>query len=236
MLAACHVLVHPSLHDSGGVGLPRGDGGWEASSLPRSRRPSPAGDRQNGVKVPANNPEQAVSELARAMTALGTDPDLRHAMGEAGRQRAGDEYIWEKKGDRLDTLYSSVLGNHGCPGTDTPWHDDARLAAQCLTDDVSAFSPHHLERIPCPRRTCPSVCARCSRHDQAVRMGTGGPAVVERHQLPARPARRQDRRCRDLGAFTCGVRDIHVFTRSRSRDSRRFAGRPAQCGIGGRMA
>ena len=75
---------------------------------------------RTGVKVPANNPEQAVSELARAMTALGTDPDLRHAMGEAGRQRAGDEYIWEKKGDRLDTLYSSVLGNTVAPASTPP--------------------------------------------------------------------------------------------------------------------
>ena len=63
----------------------------------------------------ANNPEQAVSDLARAMTVLGTNPDLRHAMGEAGRGRVRDEYIWEKKGDRLDALYASVLDNTADP-------------------------------------------------------------------------------------------------------------------------
>ena len=66
---------------------------------------------RTGIKVIADNPEQAVSDLARAMTVLGTDSDLRYTMGEAGRERVRDEYIWEKKGDRLDALYSSVLDN-----------------------------------------------------------------------------------------------------------------------------
>jgi glycosyltransferase involved in cell wall biosynthesis len=109
MLAACDVLVHPSLHDSGG---------WVCLEAMASGKPvicldlgGPAEQVTNltGVKVVANNPEQAVSDLARAMTVLGTNPDLRHAMGEAGRGRVRDEYIWEKKGDRLDALYASVL-------------------------------------------------------------------------------------------------------------------------------
>ena len=115
MLAACHVLVHPSLHDSGGwVCLEAMAAGKPVLCLDLGGPALLVTDR-TGVKVPANTPEQAVSELARAMTALGTDPDLRHAMGEAGRQRARDEYIWEKKGDQLDTLYSSVLGNTVAP-------------------------------------------------------------------------------------------------------------------------
>jgi len=61
--------------------------------------------------VVANNPEQAVSDLALAMTLLGTNSDMRHAMGEAGRERVREMYIWEKKGDRLDALYASVLEN-----------------------------------------------------------------------------------------------------------------------------
>ncbi len=30
-------------------------------------------------------------------------------MGNEGRKRVRDEYLWEKKGDRLDALYASVL-------------------------------------------------------------------------------------------------------------------------------
>ena len=75
-------------------------------------------DDQTGIKVAANTPNQAVSDLAQALTALGTNPDLRHTMGEAGRQRVRDEYIWEKKGDRLDRLYASVL--NGTAGVAPP--------------------------------------------------------------------------------------------------------------------
>ena len=108
-LASCHVLVHPSLHDSGG---------WVCLEAMAAAKPvicldlgGPAEQVTDatGVKVVADSPEQAVSDLAHAMTALGANPDLRHAMGEAGRRRVGDEYIWEKKGDRLDGLYASVL-------------------------------------------------------------------------------------------------------------------------------
>jgi glycosyltransferase involved in cell wall biosynthesis len=115
MLAACHVLVHPSLHDSGGwVCLEAMAAGRPVVCLDLGGPAEQVTDR-TGIKVVANNPEQAVSDLARAMTVLGTNPDIRHAMGEAGRERVQDEYIWEKKGERLDALYSSVLENVTAP-------------------------------------------------------------------------------------------------------------------------
>ena len=111
MLAACDVLVHPSLHDSGGwVCLEAMAAGKPVVCLDLGGPAEQVTDR-TGVKVVANTPEQAVADLARALTALGSNPDLRHTMGEAGRERVRDEYIWEKKGDRLDALYASVLSD-----------------------------------------------------------------------------------------------------------------------------
>jgi glycosyltransferase involved in cell wall biosynthesis len=110
-LATCHVLVHPSLHDSGGwVCLEAMAAGKPVLCLDLGGPAALVTDR-TGIKVPAQNPQQAVSDLAKAMTALGTNPDLRHTMGEAGRERVREEYIWERKGDRLDAFYASVLGN-----------------------------------------------------------------------------------------------------------------------------
>jgi len=115
LLAACHVLVHPSLHDSGGwVCLEAMAAGKPVVCLDLGGPAEQVTDR-TGIKVVADNPEQSVADLARAMTVLGTDPDLRHTMGQAGRQRVRDEYIWEKKGDRLDALYASVLANTAAP-------------------------------------------------------------------------------------------------------------------------
>jgi len=115
MLAACHVLVHPSLHDSGGwVCLEAMAAGKPVVCLDLGGPAEQVTDR-TGIKVAPNNPEQAVSDLALAMTVLGTNPDIRHSMGEAGRERVREVYIWEKKGDRLDALYSSVLENITAP-------------------------------------------------------------------------------------------------------------------------
>ena len=54
-------------------------------------------------------------DLARAMTDLRCNAELRHVMGHAGRERVQREYLWEKKGDRLDALYASVLDNTTAP-------------------------------------------------------------------------------------------------------------------------
>jgi glycosyltransferase involved in cell wall biosynthesis len=109
LLAACHVLVHPTLHDSGGwVCLEAMAAGKPVICLDLGGSAELVTDL-TGVKVVANNPEQAVSDIALAMTVLSKNPDLQHTMGEAGRQRVRDEYIWEKKGDRLDAFYASVL-------------------------------------------------------------------------------------------------------------------------------
>lgn len=108
-LAACHVLVHPSLHDSGGwVCLEAMAAGKPVICLDLGG-PAELVTDHTGVKVAAKNPEQAVADLAHAMRALGTRADLRQSMGEAARARVQDEYIWERKGDRLDALYASVL-------------------------------------------------------------------------------------------------------------------------------
>jgi glycosyltransferase involved in cell wall biosynthesis len=109
MLAACDMLVHPSLHDSGGwVCLEAMAAGKPVLCLDLGG-PAEMVTDHTGVKVAANTPEQAVADLARAMTTLGRDRDLRYAMGEAGRARVRAEYMWENKGDQLDAFYASVL-------------------------------------------------------------------------------------------------------------------------------
>ena len=114
-LAAFHVLIHPSLHDSGGwVCLEAMAAGKPVICLDLGG-PAEQITADTGVKVAARDPKQAVCDLAQAMTRLGCDAELRHDMGEAGRERVRREYLWEKKGDRLAALYASVLDDPGIP-------------------------------------------------------------------------------------------------------------------------
>ena len=50
------------------------------------------------------------------MTAVARDASMRDAMGVAGRERVADEYLWEKKGERLDAILRSVLSRCGAAG------------------------------------------------------------------------------------------------------------------------
>ena len=108
-LAQAHVLVHPSLHDSGG---------WVCLEAMASGRPvlcldlgGPATQvtEQTGFKIRAGTPEQAVSDLAAAMRQLHDDPDLRRRMAEAGRQRVR-QFSWDEKIRRMNGIFAELMG------------------------------------------------------------------------------------------------------------------------------
>jgi glycosyltransferase involved in cell wall biosynthesis len=104
-LSDCHVLVHPSLHDSGG---------WVCLEAMAAGRPvicldlgGPAMQvtKETGFRVPAIEPRQSVSSLAEAMRMLAKDPERRVRMGEAARRRAVEHFDWSKKGARIAELH-----------------------------------------------------------------------------------------------------------------------------------
>jgi glycosyltransferase involved in cell wall biosynthesis len=115
-LAECDVLLHPSLHDSGG---------WVCVEAMAAGRPVVCLDlggptvqvtEQTGIKVPAISPEQAVRDLAMAMLHLAQDPDTKARMSKASRRRVEEQFAWTSKGDRLRQIYE---------GTVTPAEDQA---------------------------------------------------------------------------------------------------------------
>jgi glycosyltransferase involved in cell wall biosynthesis len=103
-LELCDVLVHPSLHDSGG---------WVCLEAMAAGRPVICLDiggpglqvtAETGVKVKAISPKQAIDEMAAAMAQLAQNPELKNRMGEAGRARVSEIFAWEKKGEWLRDL------------------------------------------------------------------------------------------------------------------------------------
>lgn len=57
-----------------------------------------------GLKVKADNPEQVVQDLAKAMEMLATDINLRERL-RAGTQKRVRELAWDKKGEFLKYIY-----------------------------------------------------------------------------------------------------------------------------------
>jgi glycosyltransferase involved in cell wall biosynthesis len=107
-LGECHVLVHPSLHDSGG---------WVCMEAMATGRPiicldlgGPAVQvtAATGFKIPAHEPNQAVLDLAEVMVRLAQDSELRVRMGQAGQKLVTETHSWEARGQSLAQLYEKI--------------------------------------------------------------------------------------------------------------------------------
>ena len=107
-LISCNVLLHPSLHDSGG---------WVCLETMAAGRPvvclnhgGPAVQvtEQTGIKVEAENPQQAVADIAAALIRLARDSALCTELSHAGRQRVQEIFNWDRKGDWMNEIYVSA--------------------------------------------------------------------------------------------------------------------------------
>ncbi len=109
LLSDCHVLVHPNLHDSGGqVCLEAMAAGRPVLCL-NLGEPTIQVTGETGIKIVADEPYQAVRDLAAAMIQLAKDPELRVSMGQAGRSRVSQHYTWKAIGKNLNQLYTEIV-------------------------------------------------------------------------------------------------------------------------------
>lgn len=108
-LSDCHVLLHPSLHDSGGfVCLEAMAAGRPVICLNIGGSAVQV-TQETGFLVAADNPQQAIRDLAKAMSDLATNAELRGRMGQAGRSHVRANFSWEAKGTQLAKLYHDYV-------------------------------------------------------------------------------------------------------------------------------
>jgi len=108
-LEQCDALVHPALHEAfGNVCLEAMAAGRPVVCLDLGG-PALQVTEETGIKVPAPNPEQAISNLAAAFSRLAADPMLRTRFGHAARRRAEMYFNWDKKGEWMNSVYSTAL-------------------------------------------------------------------------------------------------------------------------------
>jgi glycosyltransferase involved in cell wall biosynthesis len=116
-LQECHVLVHPSLHDSGG---------WTCLEAMAAGRPvicldlgGPAVQvtQETGIKISAHDPAQTVQDLATAMTTLAHNPELRVRMGQAAKRRVNEVFTWEIKGRYFSQIYQEIADERIYPAS-----------------------------------------------------------------------------------------------------------------------
>ena len=64
---------------------------------------------KTGIKVPAYHPDQAITDLAKAMSRLAGDWKLRFQLGKAGKEQVKEFYNWNNKGKKLASLYENLV-------------------------------------------------------------------------------------------------------------------------------
>lgn len=108
-LRQCHVLVHPSLHDSGGWVCIEGMSAGRPVICLDLGGPAVQVTPETGFKISAQTPQQTTHTMAEAMVCLAKDPILREKMGAAGRTLVSENYGWQVVGERLDELYQKTV-------------------------------------------------------------------------------------------------------------------------------
>lgn len=94
LIAQSHVLVHPSLHDSGGfVCLEAMAAGRPVIALELGG-PATLVSRDAGLIIPPGGTDVTVQRLADAMVGLASDPQRVLAMGHAGKKHVAENYLW----------------------------------------------------------------------------------------------------------------------------------------------
>ena len=113
MLSEAHILLYPSLHDSGSfVCLEALSAATPVVCLDLGGPGVLVAD-EVGVKVPAHTPQQAVSELASALKLLTGDRELWRRKALAAPRHVLEHHTWEAKGETFAALYRKLLSEPG---------------------------------------------------------------------------------------------------------------------------
>ena len=103
-LLRCHVLLHPSFHDSGGLVCAEAMAAGRPVICLDAGGPAVQVTAQAGFKIAPKTKDQVVADMAEAILRLKTDHDLYTRMREAGQRRARD-LVWDTKADYFSQCY-----------------------------------------------------------------------------------------------------------------------------------
>lgn len=109
ILGKTNVLVHPSLHDSGGWVCPEAMAMGKAVICLNLGGPGAQVTDQSGIRVEPAGYDETIQRIAVAIKLLASDRQLLKRMGDAGRLEVADKYIWKNKCNYYLSIYRQIL-------------------------------------------------------------------------------------------------------------------------------
>ena len=116
ILGDCDVMMHPSMHDSGCYATLEAMAAGRPVVCLDVGGPARQVTEETGFKVAAGAPAAVVDALARALLTLRSDPELRTAMGVAGRRRVATDFHWRTKATAVDAWLADACDRVAPPG------------------------------------------------------------------------------------------------------------------------
>jgi glycosyltransferase involved in cell wall biosynthesis len=107
-LANADVLLHPSLHDSGGWVCLEAMGANVPVVCLDLGGPAVQVTNQTGIKVKASSPSQTVDEIAAALRHLYLHPETRRELGVHGAERVREVFHWDARGKWMTNVYEGL--------------------------------------------------------------------------------------------------------------------------------
>ena len=103
------MLVHPSLHESGGLVCVEAMATGRPVICLDLGGPAVQVTAETGFKIPAHTPEQAIEDLNQAMTCLAKDADVWLRLSQGAQARVKAQFSWKAKGLDLNRTYENIL-------------------------------------------------------------------------------------------------------------------------------
>jgi glycosyltransferase involved in cell wall biosynthesis len=110
LLGECVALVHPSLHDSGGVVCLEAMAAGKPVICLNIGGPATQVTTKTGFLIQPTTPEETVRGIAEAMRNMAADDSIATELGDNGYRHVRDLFSWEIRGRLILDAYQEVMG------------------------------------------------------------------------------------------------------------------------------
>ncbi len=108
-MLSCDIFLFASLRDGGGAVVVEAMAAGKPVVCFDLAGPALHIDEKCGIKVKADNPEQAAKDMSSALEKLYLNRELLSKLGGGAKEKAEKEYNWNKLGDKLFEIYKNTL-------------------------------------------------------------------------------------------------------------------------------
>lgn len=105
LFTQCAIVLHPSLHDSGGKIILEAMAARRVVICLNLGGPGQIVSDGSGIKVEAANPQQTISDLSIAITKVAQDVALRHVLAEQANQHVKENFIYTNTRRHAQAIY-----------------------------------------------------------------------------------------------------------------------------------